>query len=421
MTLTELVDYICTKSGMNSPEDQASARKFISKRYELIWNGYLWKDCLFGLDVAIDPSSNADHAEGIVLLPESVDRVVAVRTDVQSVRVHGIEDYYRVDPDQFLRTGAPTEFSILDPVWFTWRGFYGLKGAVDSSDVDTLGKLTWKDFNGERHVQSGKLSDMLGVVSALPFPKQLNALGETFTFSTGNYSYIGEIPVTITTPTGNSFTADKMIVYQGNGSWALSIGTELVITNTTLFGQWKGNPSFGFDPFTVTPVDSAVYPVSFTTRIEIESFFKGVTSNPVSLSPSLTNNIIGGIAEPLGDSLKAGDTRSPSHQRLRLFSIPNTTLTLHVLAKKKFEPITFDQEEPAIRNLDNCLIAFAMADMLEMGRQYAKAQAMMSEGGVLLSELAKLETMQAANNTRFIPENGMGEGNYFGPRGGGIW
>ncbi len=72
-----------------------------------------------------------------------------------------------------------------------------------------------------------------------------------------------------------------------------------------------------------------------------------------------------------------------------------------------------------IRNLDNCLIALASGVMLKRARQYAKAAAETQEGGVLLTELAKLETVQAANNSRIIPDGGYGDC-HFGPGRGGM-
>ena len=93
---------------------------------------------------------------------------------------------------------------------------------------------------------------------------------------------------------------------------------------------------------------------------------------------------------------------------------------MKVLGKKKFEPLTFDQEEPAIKNLDNCLLALALGDLWARRRQMGKAAMFYQEGAALLKELALLETVQAAHNTQFLPDGGAGDA-LFGPgRSGGI-
>ncbi len=315
MTLEELTDYVCTKSGLIEPDDREACELFLSKRYELIYNSYLWKDSLVGVDVTFDPDDD-DNAEGIVLLPEVIGRVVAVRTADgdgsygNSVKIHSLEEFYRIDYDEFSQTGTATKFVIMSPLWFVWRAAGSETGlhivTPSSADAEVEAKITYRNQAGVRTV---------------------------FNDAMGDFSATG-------------------------------------------------------------------------TRLEIESFFKPETLGATQLAP-----IGSSTAEA---SLAATDTRSPSYQRLRLFSIPDVETTLKVLGKKKFVPLDFDQEEPEIKNLDNCLIAFAMGDMLKRARQFGKAQAELQEGALLLQELAKLEVLQAAHNSRFIPSDGFGDP-YFSP------
>jgi hypothetical protein len=306
MTLVDLVSYVCSKTGQIETEDQAACRAFLSKRYELIYQSYLWKDALIGLDVTVDPDDE-NNAEGIVLLPEIIDRVVAVRTADQSVRIRGLEEYYRVDANEFINTGLPYSFVILSPIWFVWRGTVGLQLIAENQEDTGNCKITWRDVNGTSYTQ---------LISAGAF---LNS-----------------------------------------------------------------------------------------TTIEVESFFKPVTLGAMSLNPQTSGDDAGG-------TLTTTETRSPSYQRIRLFAIPREETIVSILGKKKFTPLDFDQEEPLIKNLDNCLIAFACSDMLKRARQYAKANEELQQGAILLSELAKLEVLQAANNVKFMPDGGFSEGALFGP------
>jgi hypothetical protein len=313
MKLSELVSYVCTKSGLLSVNDIDACNLFLSKRYELIYNQYLWKDAIRGVDINFDPVNNADNAEGIVFVPAGIERIVATRTPTNQIKIHGIEDYYRIDYNQFIQTGTPFEYSLLNPLWFIWRGVGGLQVNIAAGPDQALGpcKVSWRDETGTQYVQ------MLSNGGLLP--------------------------------------------------------------TTAMAGK---------------------------ARIEVESVFTPITANPVTLTDSLTNAITAGTITPP----YTGNRRL---QRFRLMSIPTAAMTISVLGKMRFIPLDYQQEEPLIQNLDNCLIAMAMGDMFKRARfPDSEVEPLYTEGSTLLKELAKLETIQAANNSRLIPDAGFGEG-YF--------
>jgi len=407
MNLADLTSYVCTKGQMIGTADIAAAKLFLSKRYELIYNSYLWKDSLVMVNVVVDPA-NADNAEGIVLLPEVIDRVVAIRTADRSVRVHGLEDYYRQDFDKFTNTGAPYEFSLLSPVWFVWRGFVGLQTELSTGTA----KITWRDTAGVRHVDTLALT-AVNYLDDTP-NGGLVVSGAGTAAANGTYIYGNEgdgvyyyrksataaIGVEVINPTLQRWT----IVINGQPKYEIELAGDSAVLQVPL-GTWVKVGAVALPVPTVAKTGDA--------RIEIESIFKADTSE-FSLNPQFSGEAAGG-------TLALKDTRSPSYQRIRLFSIPSIVTTLKVLGKKKFTPLTLDSEEPEIKNLDNCLIALALGDLWHRRRQINKAQACYQEGAALLKELALLETVQAAHNSRFIPDGGAGDA-YFGPgRSGGFW
>lgn len=422
MTLSELTDYVCTKSGLIEDDDREACKQFLSKRYELIYNSYLWKDALVAVDIAVDPTTNEDHAEGIVLVQEVIDRVVAVRTPDQggsygnSVRIRGLEDYYRIDMDQFSMTGVPTSFALLSPIWFVWRGFTGLQVvAANPADYQTPMKVTWRDSSGKRYVQLLQHGSLLNdsnttedtdvvVVSGAG----TSAINGVYTSSTPESGYDAAF-------LRGATVSDDYWMYIGTveQKWTIrdvvgNIQYQRIDTGTSpVASDWTESGFSG-----AAPVPTTAY--GETARIEIESVFKPATIGEISFSPQISNDAD-------GDSLDETLTRSPAYQRLRLFSIPTTSMTLSVLGKKKFVPLDFDEEEPEIKNLDNCLIAFAMGDMYTRARfPESESQPHYQEGAILLQELAKLETIQAANNSRFIPDNGYMD-EWGGPSQSGIW
>lgn len=418
MNLSDIASYVTTKAQLLEADDVLACKQFVSKRYELLWNQYLWKDSLVMLNVSVDPTTNADHAEGIVLMPEEVDRVVALRSTNQQIRIQGLEYFYQTDFDKFSATGSACEFAILNPIWFVWRGGLGLKLVCEATDTAGVPcKVAWRGTDGIRHVQNlTALADGSGVLNSDPEGKTTDTnvvvvSGATNSAWNGNYVKTGTLnghPIY-----GNYYTvgAFAFVYYPAYGGWVFNF-TQVVVagvvsgsiilvpypqsgtTDLPLPGTWTD----------VTQIPTIYATVAFITesRIEVESVFKAVTNGSLSLNPQITG-------EDAGGTLSKTDTASPSYQRVRLFDIPTAAVTLNVLAKKKFVPLDFDQQVPAIRNLDNCLIAFAMSDLLLRERQYAKAQQQLQEGTVLLKELALVETMQAAHHSVIEPSGGFGD------------
>jgi hypothetical protein len=153
-------------------------------------------------------------------------------------------------------------------------------------------------------------------------------------------------------------------------------------------------------PLTLTPVDGSGF-------IEIESVFKPTTQGTIQVTLNNPLSALGLVVASLAPSV----LQSPSYQRVRIFPIPASAITLNVLGKKPCTPLVFDTEIPAIRNLDNCLIAFAMGDMFTRARFPAEEAAPhYQEGAMLLKELALLEALQAAHCSMIDPETGFGNG-----------
>lgn len=515
MTRDDLVNYITTKAQMLEADDVAACQSFVSKRYELIYNSYLWKDALTMVDMSIDPINNPDNAVGIVSLPSQVERVVAMRTSTQAVKIHALEEYYRIDWNRFADISdinGLVEFAILNPIWFTCRPNSGFSTQVSTAGATyygaTPGTVSVTVTQGQRYVivpgaseagaslVNGNQTIVLanGVPVAITaqsnvinftLPGNLIPSGSKYGFTasfapalTGGSSYWivwgpnessldnfggtpdgniastgigsathfaftvvpgqnlhGKNPVTAVTaaiypdvgPPSSAFTAKIFLVSlsqfqtSGNGCF-VSIASDNPLDNVgganvaQIKVTWRDTQNrytkTGTMPMVLTPTDGSGF-------IEVESIFKPTTQGNVVAT--LTNPVQGYTFTNVVGTMLPTDTRSPGLQRVRLLSAPNQTLTLSVLGKKPFVPLDFGSEVPLIRNLDNCLIAFGLADMLQRGRQYGKAGQQMQEATALLTELAKLETLQAANNQRFVPDAGYGDP-FFAPSSNrGLW
>ena len=88
---------------------------------------------------------------------------------------------------------------------------------------------------------------------------------------------------------------------------------------------------------------------------------------------------------------------------IQLIKKPDTAKTLLVLGKLKVVALD-DLDSPKINGIDNALLAFVEADMLQHLRQYGKAQVMQQEASAQLAVCRDLETSQSAKISKLVPE-----------------
>ena len=127
MNLTTMATYVCGKLRLTDTTAIARCKTYIAQRYEMIYADQLWKDSLFafdfvwnydGTDNYLYPPGNSQllTQAGYFLLPQSVDRLVALRTADRGLSCRPFEFYFRNDFDVFLNEGTPFDFVILPPV-----------------------------------------------------------------------------------------------------------------------------------------------------------------------------------------------------------------------------------------------------------------------------------------------------------------
>jgi hypothetical protein len=102
--------------------------------------------------------------------------------------------------------------------------------------------------------------------------------------------------------------------------------------------------------------------------------------------------------------VRAGITEMEPCQRVQMVRIPTEATSVRFLVKRKCPPLSSDYDTTMLTGVDNCLIAFAQADLLEKMRQYGKATAKTTEGMALLEQLKRGNLYQQARATRVIPE-----------------
>lgn len=402
MNLADLVNFICTAAGYIEGDDTAACKTFVLARDRMIYDAALWKSSLVMVNIALDPTNNPDHAEGIVLLPEVVQRPVGVRTTENAVRVNAIEQYFRFDADKFAETGTPFEFAELSPVWVTWRGISAIPITCEAGDAALALRVAWRDGDVVKNTDLVLNANGVGTLAYITPDGDriitINGAGDPL--ANGDYSF----------DVASSFwkNANDYLMSCDGAGWNIEVPDRSSIAYALDFGSsvWLGNGQFKSNDVGTTgpfPVPTSIFPDP--THVEIIAIYKPATTGPVSIGYGIGDGI---VSNQILGTMEPAATVSPTFQRLRLFGIPSTAVTMKVLGKAKYQPLAFDQQEQTIRNSENCLIAFARGDVLRRGGENGAAQLAYQEAAALLQQLKDIEAVQAANNQRIIPDQGYG-------------
>lgn len=119
MTLIEMADLVCEKVNKTDDDSLALCKKFIRRRYQLIYDSYLWKD---SLDIA-SISNNSNYPYGptnLPIMPRWMERVVAVREGGDTnLTVEEQTLFFKKDPALYGRVGTCAGFHQVRPYWWS--------------------------------------------------------------------------------------------------------------------------------------------------------------------------------------------------------------------------------------------------------------------------------------------------------------
>lgn len=103
------------------------------------------------------------------------------------------------------------------------------------------------------------------------------------------------------------------------------------------------------------------------------------------------------------------ETSMPIRQRIRVFPKPGDgaaigAYQLRALVKRKVIPLEDDADTPVLRGVDNLLMSFAQADMLQRARRYGQAGVVQQEALALFEQFKRMEVAQQSHRQRIVPE-----------------
>lgn len=155
LTLGEMADLACEKVNKTDDDSLTLCKKFIRRRYKLIYNSYLWKDSL-ELAEGVVNGSTANSQSNIVIMPRWMERVVAVREgDANTLTVEEQSLFFKKDAGMIGRTGSCAGFHQIKPYWwpeffeFDYLYFRSLNGADGGREVHIQDPENGSRYSGE--------------------------------------------------------------------------------------------------------------------------------------------------------------------------------------------------------------------------------------------------------------------------------
>jgi len=402
MTLSEMADFICGKVNQRETEDVAAAKGFLTRRHDMIWAEETWKDSLVEYRQTLDAdvadytvASNYLPTKAVLLLPPIFQRVLAARTSTRKLNIQRPEYFYRIDFDSFSKTGEPADYILLPPCVWEYNTSQTILAKRDAGDATTaiVADLLDSDGVGVTRVTKTLDEDYKVIGSS----ERIDALSGSV-----NAAVSVGAPGAATLENANPVLEDPL----GFGFSAPLPSAPLSLEYTIAYGSSA----------TVTP-NNYVSPVAITGAPIVDS---GTVPGGANFGGTMSYSNAGWTfsrATPSGVTLQAGVVNVPKRQRIRLVEIPTAEVAIRVLGKRYAPSFTADNDEPGISGMENCLIAFALGDMLERDESYTEASAKFEEAMELLKQLKKIEVAQQAHNCRVIPESGYGDDFFETPRG----
>lgn len=313
-----MAEQVTERLGVTDDNTLAQAKKFLRRRYAMVFDSQLWSDSLVAVSY-----TNTDEEE-VIHVPNIIDKVLQIRVgdsgSSHTLQQINHQQVFQINPDALDEVGDRVAWTELSPA-ATWDPVVAANALVfTSTDAnDTTQQITVRGMA------------MTGETSTSTYT--LNLSGTSRVYQDVNGDYIKDMDL-----------------------------------------------------------------------VEIVS--KPSTLGTVSISKAAT------VADVLTTTDRIGTLepweRNRRYARVRLLRAVETDATaaesLMFYGKRRLIPMEEDLSAPQLSQIDDILIAFTTADMLERERQYGKAQLKVQEANALLANRMIQERNQKGNRVQIIPQ-----------------
>ena len=107
MTRLEIAQHVADTLQKTDTDSMALLKKFVDRRYDMIWNSALWRETLGTTSYSVAASTSE------VTLNSTVNFPVSIAWDENEIIPSNYEQVFQVDPGLFSDTGTPTNFIVL--------------------------------------------------------------------------------------------------------------------------------------------------------------------------------------------------------------------------------------------------------------------------------------------------------------------
>jgi len=152
MNLTNMANFVCGKVGRTDTESVSSCKQFLGRRYELIYDSQLWRDTMQSATISV-PIDTQD-----VVLPQTIDRIIAVRWSDRALTPVQQEAVYYIDPTLFDKSGTPLSFVIMPRTSAGQSVIRLVQKPSTAKDVTILGKSKVRVVDSDGLFQTRSLS-----------------------------------------------------------------------------------------------------------------------------------------------------------------------------------------------------------------------------------------------------------------------
>lgn len=178
MILGEIINYVAGKAGRSDDAFKAKLRTWAALRRDMLWQQQLWKDCLAIYPLTVTAGQNT------VILPSQIERVLAAKTDSQSLVPVDQVVLFREDPAAWERAGAAVQFTRPAPIGVTTPPLSAGEriSLVSSNNADAGKKVSiYGELAGEQVTETLALNGLTPVTTAASFSTvwQLSKEGTT--------------------------------------------------------------------------------------------------------------------------------------------------------------------------------------------------------------------------------------------------
>lgn len=415
MTRDEIVSLVTATVGQTDSASVTLCQTYVQRAIEMVWNADLWRDT-----VTIDTSPTVTAGTNTFNLPAGFDRIVSLQLLSAGVPVGYLDPttstfILQTEPTALTVQAVPTKYEEFVHTDGTKKvRVFPLPNASYSFTLS--GKRTCPTLAGSDALQIRNVDNAVIALATSDMYTRLRHLGKAAEMAKKAGAFIEEAKSiehaqsnqarVSKTPTVTTNTFAELIdaVCAKAGRYTPD---DVILARNFLKRRYR----FIWDKFMwrdtiVSATASTTNGVDYIATPAAIERVTAVTLNNALLDPLDIPTVL--QADPT--ALTASGTPryfqeidAAGLKRIQLMPVPDATYSVIVAGKKPITNLSSDSSAPAIKNIDNALIEFATADLMQRLDKPDGAKACLDAANAELQALIELETQQAFKSRQIRP------------------